>query len=131
MPEITVAPAGDGQIAFAVSWAEPMRAEFGSRLEAERFAAWLRTTGLTIEPDGSCAPCNAHHAAGHDCPSCDADLSLRISHPTGKRRPRPLIVPDRFIVAREQAKIREEVAAGALARRLADVEAASIGAVTM
>lgn len=130
MAEVTVALGGDGGIVFAVNWSEPMRTEFASRQEAEGFAVWLRAVGCTLEADGACAPCSAHHRSGHGCPSCGADLGLRVTPGRGVLlRPRPPteVAPDRFLIAREQHHIRLALVAEAKAARKAELEQADLG----
>lgn len=111
MAEVTVSLTGDGEVCFAVSWAEPMRMEFTSRADAERLAIWLRATGRYLDGDGTCPPCAAHHASDHACAGCGADLGLRVRPADGMRltRPRPW-KPKVLAVALEQHRLRVEAA---------------------
>lgn len=106
----------DGHVVFRVRWAEPVELTFGSRFEAEHFLAHLHAELPPPEvEEGECGPCAAHHAAGHGCPSCGADLGLRRAPAPGAdlRRPVPLVPvpgPDQFLIPREQHRIRTELA---------------------
>lgn len=123
MPDVTVRPGQDGSVEFAVTWAEPVTITFGTRSEAEHYAAWLRATGRTAGADGICQACAANHAHGHACPSCQADLSLRVGFLPGARHGRrPVdLTPDRFLIPRAQAALREEIAARARDELLAPI----------
>lgn len=130
MPGITVALGGDGGVVFAVRWAEPMRTEFATRQEAEAFAVWLRAVGCVLEADGSCPPCSAHHRSAHGCPSCGADLGLRVTPGRGVLlRPRPPtdVEPDKFLIAREQHHIRIALVTEAKAARALELAQADLG----
>lgn len=104
-----------GDPVFRVHWSEPVELSFTSRTEAEGFLAHLRASGRSVVlDDQGCAPCQAHHASRHGCPSCGADLGLRAAPEPGRSlaRPEPLPVPyDPFLIPREQHRIREETAA--------------------
>ena len=114
--------ADGGNTVFRVRWSEPVEVEFDSRFVAENFRAALQASGRTVGiDDGACGACVAHHAARHGCPSCGADLSLRVAPDRGRsvvRPPTRLPGPDRFLIPREQHRIRAEIAQAAAARTM-------------